>query len=95
MGRHDHPHSPLSLRTSPPCGALLAVQMGPLKMEKLLAHVNSILDSQGHCVVCVAEGVGQEGAEHGIDPQGYAILKVGPRHRFGRRQGCLLIAALC
>jgi hypothetical protein len=27
--------------------------------KKLLAHVGSILDRKGHCVICVAEGAGQ------------------------------------
>lgn len=29
-------------------------------MEKLLAHVERIIEDQGHCVVCVAEGAGQD-----------------------------------
>ncbi|KAI8462809.1 MAG: phosphofructokinase domain-containing protein [Monoraphidium minutum] len=52
----------------------LIPEMGPISMDKLLAHTSAILDRKGHCVVCVAEGVGQEGAG-GIDKQGYAILK--------------------
>lgn len=28
-------------------------------MEKLFEHVAKVLDDQGHCVVCVAEGAGQ------------------------------------
>ncbi len=31
----------------------------PFTLEKLLAHVEKILKAKGHCVVCVAEGAGQ------------------------------------
>lgn len=50
--------------------------MGPIDKKKLLDHVGSILDKNGYCVVCVAEGVGQENRVAGVDKQGYAMLKV-------------------
>ncbi|KIZ06380.1 hypothetical protein MNEG_1567, partial [Monoraphidium neglectum] len=53
----------------------LIPEMGPVHSPKLLAHIKAILDKKGHCVVCVAEGVGQEEKCAGIDKQGYAILK--------------------
>lgn len=34
-------------------------------MSKLVAHVQSVLDRKGHCVVCVAEGAGQVRARGG------------------------------
>ncbi|KAI8467582.1 MAG: phosphofructokinase family protein [Monoraphidium minutum] len=51
-------------------------------MEKLYDHVGAILDRKGHCVVCVAEGAGQdlfnkEGGG-GTDASGNAILKARP-----------------
>jgi 6-phosphofructokinase 1 len=51
-------------------------------MPRLLEHVSGILDRKGHCVVCVAEGAGQdlfagEDGKRGTDASGNAILKVG------------------
>ncbi|KIZ06381.1 hypothetical protein MNEG_1568 [Monoraphidium neglectum] len=47
--------------------------------KKLLAHVGSILDRKGHCVICVAEGAGQDlvnqEGKGGTDASGNAILK--------------------
>ena len=37
----------------------------PFTLPKLLAHVKKILDARGHCVVCVAEGAGQNLAQVG------------------------------
>ena len=49
------------------------------EMDKLLAHVGGILDRKGHCVVCVAEGAGQDLFSRGpgggaTDASGNAIL---------------------
>lgn len=35
----------------------------PFTLPKLLEHINKILDAKGHCVVCVAEGAGQNLAQ--------------------------------
>jgi len=47
-------------------------------LPKLLAHVRSILDKKDYCVLCVAEGAGQDvldGAEGATDASGNPILK--------------------
>ncbi|KIZ06337.1 hypothetical protein MNEG_1619 [Monoraphidium neglectum] len=48
-------------------------------LQKLLDHVGSILDRKGHCVICVAEGAGQDlFCKEGVAPtdaSGNAILK--------------------
>ena len=38
----------------------------PFELPKLLEHVNKILTAKGHCVVCVAEGAGQNLAQVGV-----------------------------
>ena len=50
----------------------------PFTLEKLTAHVRSILDSKDYCVLCVAEGAGQdvmEDGQSGTDASGNPILK--------------------
>jgi 6-phosphofructokinase 1 len=37
----------------------------PFELPKLLEHVDKILAAKGHCVVCVAEGAGQNLAQVG------------------------------
>ncbi|KAG2500191.1 hypothetical protein HYH03_001771 [Edaphochlamys debaryana] len=49
----------------------------PFKMEKLCKLVQSIFDKQGHCVICVAEGAGQDlimSGAAGTDASGNPIL---------------------
>lgn len=36
------------------------------KLDKLVEYVEKIVDAKGHCVVCVAEGAGQDVAEVGL-----------------------------
>jgi len=50
----------------------------PFTMEKLLQHVRSKLQSKDYCVVCVAEGAGQDilqGGSAGTDASGNPILQ--------------------
>lgn len=51
----------------------------PFTLPKLMAHVEKILDAKGHCVVCVAEGAGQDllqDATDGVtDASGNPVLK--------------------
>ncbi len=48
-------------------------------MPKLLQQVGNILETKGHCVVCVAEGAGQDICDDGrtaaTDASGNPILK--------------------
>ncbi|KAG2435483.1 hypothetical protein HYH02_011778 [Chlamydomonas schloesseri] len=50
----------------------------PFRMDKLCEHVATIFEKQGHCVVCVAEGAGQDlltsGGAGGTDASGNPIL---------------------
>lgn len=42
----------------------------PFKMEKLVDYVRKIVDTKGHCVVCVAEGAGQDMVLQEAEKQG-------------------------
>jgi len=48
------------------------------RLDKLLQYLKEILDSKGHCVVCIAEGAGQDilaAGENATDASGNAILQ--------------------
>ena len=50
----------------------------PFALDKLTAHVQSVLDAKSYCVLCVAEGAGQDAMEDGqtgTDASGNPILK--------------------
>lgn len=51
----------------------------PFTMPKLVQHIRSILDKKDYCVVCIAEGAGQDiladGAGGATDASGNPILK--------------------
>ena len=49
----------------------------PLKLYKLLKYVDSVLKRQGHCVICMAEGCGQDllGWSRDADASGNAVLQ--------------------
>ncbi|CAD7701879.1 unnamed protein product [Ostreobium quekettii] len=53
----------------------------PVNLGKLLSYVETVLQRQGHCVICVAEGCGQDllGKTGDVDASGNPILKdIGP-----------------
>lgn len=54
----------------------------PFTLPKLIDHVRSILAAKDHCVICVAEGAGQDIVQDGAtgtDASGNPILKdIGP-----------------
>lgn len=52
----------------------------PFELPKLLEHVDKILAAKGHCVVCVAEGAGQNLAQVGS----HCVTPAGP-FRVGRK----------
>ena len=51
---------PLAVQTSGVVDVCLIPEVA-FALDKLTAHVKSILKEKGHCVVCVAEGAGQVG----------------------------------
>lgn len=63
------PHSDLSVETGMPVCVCVCLHSGvvdaclipevPFRMDKLAEYVEERFASQGHCVVCVAEGAGQ------------------------------------
>ena len=62
-------------------------------LEKLQAHVEKIMAEQGYCVICLAEGAGQEllqaDGHLGTDASGNPILKdVGPWLRESMKKVC-------
>lgn len=66
----------LPLAPSPPTRTWRA--QVKFNLDKTINYINQVVDEKGHCVVCVAEGAGQDivqGAEGGTDASGNPILK--------------------
>jgi len=59
MGRHSGFIAMTASMASGVVDACLIPEV-PFTMPKLLEHVGGVLDRKGHCVVCVAEGAGQD-----------------------------------
>jgi 6-phosphofructokinase 1 len=81
MGRHS---GFISVQASMASGAadVVLIPEVPFKIEAVMSYVESILKKKGHCVICVAEGAGQDligGEALGKDLSGNIILKdIGP-----------------